>query len=108
MNNTYIGRLGDDPALRYSNNNNAWCGVGFAIEVRKKVDDEWVSIPIWCDLKVFGVLAEQMAASTSKGSSLIVVGELHPTEYTNKAGEVVKSFELVAQEVGINVRWGLK
>ena len=57
---------------------------------------------------MFGVLAEQMAASTSKGSSLIVVGELHPTEYTNKAGEVVKSFELVAQEVGINVRWGLK
>ena len=108
MNNTYIGRLGDDPTLRYSNNGNAWCGVGLAIEVRKKVDDERVSLPIWCDLKVFGVLAEQMAACTSKGSSLIVVGELQPTEYTNKAGEVVKGFELLAQEVGINLRWGLK
>ena len=108
MNNTYVGRLGDDPTLRFSENANAWCGVGFAIEVRKKVDGEWTSYPIWCDLKVFGVLAEKFCESTSKGSYLIVVGELQPTEYTNKAGEVVKSFELVAQEVGINLRWGLK
>jgi single stranded DNA-binding protein len=107
MNNTYIGRLGDDPALRFSEAGNAWCGVGFAIEVRKKVDGEWTSVPIWCDLKVFGVLAEQFASCTSKGSSLIVVGELQPTEYTNKQGETVKSHELIAQEVGMNLRWGL-
>jgi len=107
MQNTYIGRLGDDPALRFSEAGNAWCGVGFAIEVRKKVDGEWTSVPIWCDLKVFGALAEQFASCTSKGSSLIVVGELQPTEYTNKQGETVKSHELIAQEVGMNLRWGL-
>jgi len=107
MNNTYIGRLGDDPALRFSEAGNAWCGVGFAIEVRKKVDGEWTSVPIWCDLKMFGAIAEQASAVIHKGSSLIVVGELQPTEYTNKAGEVVKSFELIAQEVGMNLRWGL-
>lgn len=107
MNNTYLGRLGSDPALRFSENGKAWMAVGFAIDVRVKEGDEWISKPIWTDLKIFGPMAEQVASVVSKGSSLIVVGELHPTEYVNKEGDTVKGTQLIAQEVGMNIRFGL-
>ena len=107
MNSTYIGRLGDDPSLRYADNGTAWMGVGFAIDVRAKVDGEWKSTPIWADLKAFGSIAEHVAAHASKGTRLIVIGELQPTQYTNKQGEVVKTLQLVAQDVGLDVRFGL-
>jgi single stranded DNA-binding protein len=106
MNNTYIGRLGGDPALRFSESGNAWMGVSFAIECRVKENGEWVSKPVWTDLKIFGDMAGNVADVATKGTRLIVIGELRPTSFQNKEGVVVERLELLANDVGLDLRFG--
>ena len=105
--NTFVGRMAADPELRYSDAGNAWMGQSFAIEVRMKKDGEWVSETIWCDLKIFGKIAEHVASHVSKGTRLIVQGNLQPSSYTNKDGQTVERLVLIAENVGLDLRFGL-
>ena len=107
MGNAYIGRIGNDLSLRFSEGGTAWVGVGFAIECRVKENGEWASKPIWTDLKVFGKMAENLCEVAAKGTRLIVIGEMKPSEYRNKDNEVVKGIELVADQVGLDIRFGI-
>ena len=105
--NTFVGRLAADPELRISSNDTPWMGQSFAIEVRMKVDGEWTSETIWCDLKIFGKLADNVAEHAKKGSRLIVQGNLQPSKYTNKEGVEVERLVLIAENIGLDLRFGL-
>lgn len=106
MNGYYTGRLGKDPELRFSNAGTAWLTGSFAIESRVKRDGEWKSEAIWANLKVFGTTAEQVAAYASKGTRLIVCGQLQQDRY-EKDGVEVERLVLVADEIGLDLRFGL-
>jgi single-strand DNA-binding protein len=102
-----VGRLGKDPELRFSESGTPWFAASFAFECRVKKDGEWTNEPIWVDLKVLGKMAEGVASAANKGSRLLVTGKLEPNKYLNKEGIEVERLVLIADEVGLDLRFGL-
>lgn len=54
---------------------------------------------------VFGKLAENVANSISKGTSILVSGRFEQEEYTKKDGTKGTTRKLIADEVGMSCRW---
>ena len=50
-------------------------------------------------------MAEHCAESISKGSNVIVTGKFDVDEYETKQGEKRKSHKIIADEVGLSLRW---
>jgi single stranded DNA-binding protein len=59
----------------------------------------------WHNVVAFGSLAENFAASATKGNSVIVSGRYEVEEYTKKDGTKGKSVKVVADEIGMSLRW---
>ena len=95
-----IARVAKEPELRFSNDGKPWATCRVGLEARVKVDGEWKNEVTWATLKAFGPVAEQLCETSVKGTRLLVVGELKPNSYVNKAGDTVNDFEFVADEIG--------
>ena len=59
----------------------------------------------WHNVTVFSKLAENVANTIAKGSTVIVVGRYEQDEFTKKDGTKGKSLKLIADEVGASCRW---
>jgi single-strand DNA-binding protein len=106
MSNVYvIGTLGTTPELRFGGSGTPWLTARVAVERRTKQDGEWKSETDWYNLKVFGSSAENLAASADKGHRLIIFGTLQIEQYKNKENEDKESLTIVADEVGIDLRF---
>jgi single-strand DNA-binding protein len=102
MNNiTLHGTVGKDPELRYSKGGNAV--LTFAVADNYGKDDKKKTT--WWDIIVFGKLAENVANTISKGTSVIITGRLEQEEYTKKDGTKGTARKLIAEEVGASCRW---
>ena len=102
MNNiTLHGTVGKDPELRYSKGGNAV--LTFAVADNYGKDDKKKTT--WWDIIVFGKLAENVANTISKGTSVIITGRLEQEEYTKKDGTKGTARKLIADEVGASCRW---
>ena len=98
---TIHGNVGSDPELRYTGNQMAVLEFSVA-DTYGKDDKKKTS---WFNVVCFGKTAENVAATISKGDSVIVVGRMEQDEYTKKDGSKGKSTRLVADEVGPSCRW---
>lgn len=98
---TLTGKVGKDPELKFSQNQMAI--LTFSVADTYGKDDK--KRTTWHDIKVFGQLAENVAATISKGSTVIVVGRYQQDEYTKKDGSTAKFREIIADEVGVSMRW---
>ena len=102
MNNiTLHGTVGKDPELRYSKGGNAV--LTFAVADNYGKDDKKKTT--WWDIIVFGKLAENVANTIAKGTSVIITGRLEQEEYTKKDGTKGTARKLIADEVGASCRW---
>ena len=102
MNNiTAHGTVGKDPELRYSPSGTAV--LTFAIADNYGKDDKKKTT--WWDIIVFGKLAENVANTIAKGTSILVSGRLEQEEYTKKDGTKGVARKLIADEVGASCRW---
>ena len=102
MNNiTVHGTVGKDPDLRYSASGTAV--LTFAIADNYGKDDKKKTT--WWDIIVFGKLAENVANTISKGTSVLITGRLEQEEYTKKDGTKGTARKLIADEVGASCRW---
>jgi single-strand DNA-binding protein len=102
MNNiTLHGTVGKDPELRYSKGGNAV--LTFAVADNYGKDDKKKTT--WWDIIVFGKLAENVANTIAKGTSVIITGRLEQEEYTKKDGTKGTARKLIAEEVGASCRW---
>lgn len=102
MNISVKGNLGSDPDLKFSKNNNAYCNFSLAYTPRKQVNGEWVDGETnWFKVIVFGSKAEAVADSFKKGDTVLVVGELAQSTYTDKEGKEKTSMEITAKDVGL-------
>jgi single-strand DNA-binding protein len=63
----FIGRLGNDPDLRYTPNGLAITKVSIAVNERRKVSDEWTTITTWVRITAFGKAAENVQKILGKG-----------------------------------------
>lgn len=103
MNNniTIHGRIGSEPELRFSGSGTAV--LKFAVVDTYMKNNEKKNT--WHNIVVFGKLAENVANSATKGTTVIVSGRMEQDEYTKKDGTKGKSVQVIADEVGVSCRW---
>ena len=61
----------------------------------------------WHNITAFGSLAENFVNSVSKGDTVIVTGRLEQEEFTKKDGTKGKSTKIIAEEIGVSMRWNV-
>jgi len=102
MNNITIhGTVGQDPELRFSASNNAV--LTFSVADNYGKDDKKKTT--WHNVIVFGKVAENVANSITKGTSVLITGRYEQEEFTKKDGTKGKTTKLIADEVGVSCRW---
>jgi single-strand DNA-binding protein len=102
MNNITIhGTVGQEPELRFSASDNAV--LTFSVADNYGKDDKKKTT--WHNVIVFGKVAENVANSISKGTSVLITGRYEQEEFTKKDGTKSKTTKLIADEVGVSCRW---
>ncbi len=105
-NTTIVGSLGRDPELRYTAGGAALCSFTVAQSRRYKSGDEWKEDTAWIDVTAWRDLAENIVASCTKGTRVIVSGYLRQEEWDDKdTGKKRSKLSLVADAVGVELRW---
>ncbi len=91
---TFIGRLGKKPELRYTPKREPVCNLSVAIYQGKDVP------PIWKKVMVWGRQAEICSVQLNKGSEIFVQGRLMERSFKTQSGEMNKYYETSARLVG--------
>jgi single-strand DNA-binding protein len=102
---TLSGNLAADPELRFTNSGAAVVKFRIGVSRRYQKNGEWVSKTSWWNIEAWNQLAENIAASFSKGMRVIVVGEVDADEYTTETGEKRTSTYVRATSAGADLRW---
>lgn len=104
---TVVGNLTRDPELRFTATGAAVASFGLAWNKRKqnRQTNEWEDIPSYFDVTVWQGLAENVAASLTRGSRVIVFGHIEWREWQGQDGAKRTKVEIVADEVAPSLRW---
>lgn len=88
------GRLGADPEVRYTPNNQKVTTMRVATNVYKGGKEETV----WWRVTVWGDRFDKMMNYLKKGSAVVVIGDMHKPEiWTNRDGNSQISMEMTAE-----------
>ena len=101
---TIVGSLTRDPELRFSAAGRASCTFAVAVNRRYQQNGEWQEEVSFLDVIAWGELAENVAASLTKGNRVIVSGRLEQRTW-EKDGEKRSKVQIVADEIGPSLRW---
>lgn len=102
---TVVGNLTRDPELRYTQSGKATVTVGIAVNRNYQVNGEWKEQTTYMNVVAWDQLAENIAASLTKGTRVLVSGRLDVREYENREGIKKTSVDVVADEIGPTLRW---
>ena len=102
---TLVGNLTRDPELRYTTGGRGVASFGLAVNRRYQQNGEWQEQTSFFNITAWGDLGENLAASVTKGSRVIVTGRLQQREYQTKEGEKRTIVEVIADEAGPSLRW---
>lgn len=95
-----IGRLGDDPDLRYTGEGTAVANLSIATdESYTRNDGTEVDQTEWHDVTVFGRQAETVSEYTGKGDQVYVEGNLETSQYEDRDGITRYSTDIIARRV---------
>ena len=100
---TVHGKIGQEPEMRYTGSQMAV--ISFSIADTYGKDDKKKTT--WHNITAFGSLAENLVSSVSKGDTVIVTGRLEQEEFTKKDGTKGKSTKIIADEIGVSLRWNV-
>jgi len=103
-----VGNLTRDPEMRFgANGGTAVVSFGMAVNSRKKASNgEWEDEPKFFDVVAFGDLAENIAASLTKGTRIVLNGKLDWSQWDDKDGGGKRSkVQVIAESVGADLRW---
>jgi single-strand DNA-binding protein len=102
---TVVGNLTKDPELRFTTGGAAIASFGLAVNKRFQRNGEWTEETSFFNVSAWAQLGENVAASLTKGSRVIVYGELKQREYEDRDGNKRSTVEINAQAVGPDLRW---
>ena len=102
---TIVGNLTRDPELRFTAGGKGKANFGVAVSRRYQQNGEWQEKVSFFDVVAWDTLGENIAASLTKGTRVIVTGRLEQREYETKEGEKRNVVEIVADEIGPSLRW---
>jgi single-strand DNA-binding protein len=101
-----VGRLTDDPELRFTPSGAAVCKVRLAFNSRKKQGDEWVDGDVfYVDGTVWKQEAEHVAESLQRGAEVFVSGRLKTRQYETREGEKRSAVELLVDAIGPTLKY---
>ena len=100
MNSVNIsGRLTKDPELVETSGDSIVCRFGVAVEERRKVNEEWTTIPHFVDCTIFGGFGNLLAEKARKGDLVAVSGRLDFSKWEDKDGNKRSKLQVVARDV---------
>jgi single-strand DNA-binding protein len=102
---TIVGNLTRDPEIRFTNAGRAVATFGVAVNRRYQVNNEWQEQTSFFNVTAWGTLADNTAASLTKGARVIVYGRLEQREYETREGDKRTVVDIVADEIGPSLRW---
>ena len=102
---TIVGNITRDPELRFTAGGKGVASFGVAVGRRFQQNGEWQEKTSFFNVTAWDTLGENVAASLTKGTRVIVTGRLEQREYETKEGEKRNVVEIVADEIGPSMRW---
>lgn len=95
---TVIGRISNEPELRYTSNNKAICSFNVAIDRGKDRDgnDQGADFP---RVQCFGKTAENLTRYSGKGLRVAIEGKIRTGSYTNSKGDKVYTTDISADRI---------
>lgn len=101
-----IGNVTNDPDVRFSNSGSAVTTFGVAVTRRERKDNQWVDGETeFFDVVCLRSLAENVAETVSKGTRVVVVGELQQRKWMTESGERRSKLEVLAEAIGPDLRF---
>jgi single-strand DNA-binding protein len=95
---TLTGNLTRDPELRATPSGQPVASLRIAHNDRRKQGEQWVDVPGYYDVTVWGGLGEYLASNLSKGQKIVADGQLRWREY-EADGSTRQAIEIVADSV---------
>lgn len=92
----FVGNLGQDPEVRYSQSGIAICSMSIAVGERVKEGDSWKEHTEWVRVVAFGKTAENAGEYLKKGRQVYVEGRLRQSSYKDKEGNEKRKTEVNA------------
>lgn len=104
---TLVGNLTRDPELRFSQNGNARCLLGLAVNRRwfSKAKDNFEEQVSFFNVVAWGNLGENVSETCSKGMRVAVTGRLEQRSWETDDGERRTIVEVVADDIAPSLRW---
>lgn len=94
----FMGRLTRDPEIRFGGANNT-CVAKFGLAVDRRFKRDGDATADFFNVTAFGKLGEFCENYLKKGTKVVMEGEIHNNNYTDKDGRQVYSFEFVASSI---------
>jgi single-strand DNA-binding protein len=102
---TLVGNTTRDPELRYTPTGRATSSFGLAVSRRWQKDGKWQEQTSFFNIVCWASLAENVSASITKGSRVIVSGSLEQRSWDTAEGEKRTIVEINADAIGPDLRW---
>jgi len=96
---SFAGNLTDDPEVRHTESGVARAMFRVAVSGQREQEASFFTVIVWRDQ------AEHAAESLSKGSRVVIVGRLQQRSWTAEDGSTRLLVEVVAEELGMSLRW---
>lgn len=93
------GNLTRDPEKVETRGDTTLCNLGLAVNMREKKDGDWQDRASFFDVIVFGKTAGACLEYLSKGSGVIVEGDLRQDRWQNDSGDNRSKVKVVARNV---------
>lgn len=93
------GNLTRDPELRALDSGVSVCALRIACNTRRKVGGEWVEVPNYLNVTVWGAQGENAACYLAKGRSVAIDGRLEWHEWEAQDGTKREAVQIVAETV---------
>ncbi len=94
-----IGHAGQDPEIRYTQNNIPVCSINVGVNGKRKKNNEWQNHTEWFNVICFGKTAENATKFISKGKQIYVEGSIYSNHWEDKNGNKHIKYEIIANQI---------
>ena len=96
-----VGRVGQDPEVRYSKNGNPVANLSVATTHSRKSGDGYEDETEWHKIVCFGSQAEFAKEYINKGNLVSVVGRINTNKWQDKNGNTRSQKQIICRELNL-------